>query len=137
MTKSRDQSILSGKRESTLATNCRQKEGRSERNPITQGNTECIPPCATLAANAGSKMCGDNATPRASIGTCATILSDPISTESSTVQEAGRESGLILHQSPHPEGPNELRKSLIGNIPQTCSQSSTPKTKPHPHKTYC
>ena len=133
MTKSRDESILSVKCESTLATNYRQKEGRSERNPITQGNTKCIPRYATLAATAGSKMCGDNATgPRASIGTCAAIPSDPTSTESSTVQEGGRGSGLILHhlQSPHPEGPNELRKSLIGNIPQTLSQSSTPKISP-------
>ena len=141
MTKSRDESILSVKRESTLATNYRQEEGRSERNQIIQGNTKCIPRCATLAATAGSKVCGDNSTgiPRASIGTCAAIPSDPTSTESSTVQEGGRGSGFILHhlQSPHPEGPNELRKSLIGNIPQTCSQSSTPKTKPHPHKNYC
>ena len=138
MTKSRDESIHSGERKSTLTTNYRQKEGSSERNPTTQNNTKCIPRYAALAANAGSKMCCDNATPRAPIDTRAAIPSDLTSTESSTVREGFRGSGLVLHhlQSPHPEGPNELRGSLIGNVPQTCSQSSTPKTKPHPYKTY-
>jgi len=139
MTPSRNESTPIRKCESGLATNHRLRKGRSERDPITQCNTRGIPRCVTLGANSGPQMRGGNATPSALIGTFGATPSDPASTESSTIGEGGRGSGLVLHrlQSPHSECPDEPRKSPIRNIPQNFSQGRIPKTKPHPHKMCC
>jgi len=128
-TQSRDGSTLSKKRKNRLATYNEPKK-KSERGPITQGGTKCIPGGADFWVDTSSKMDGNLTTaqspPEASIMT----LSDTVPTESLVVQTGSRKSEIVSHnfRSTHSRSPNRMRKKQARNTLQICHQSRTQNT---------
>jgi len=113
------------------------KKSHSERSPVTQEDTRCILGEAVLSANAQSERGGHATTPGAIIDSYAITQLDVTSPESSSPQMGPQKPELMPRslQANHSAGRGTkiLRRKQIRTIPQPCSQSSTPNTKPNPH----
>ena len=136
VTQGRDASTPSGKRKNSLPTHDRSKKRRSRRNQITPDDIRNIPGGVALGAGAGSQRGGDISTQKTVIDTSVMTLSraDAASSKSSGVETGPRKSELMPHnsQATDSNGPNALRETDIGYIPQTFPQGSTPNTKLNP-----
>ena len=120
-----------------LATGDVPKKIHSEGTPVTQEDARCILGEAVLRANAQSQRGGHATTPGAIIDSSVLTQLDVASPKSSSPQMGPQKPELMPRsfQVTHSAGRGTiiLRRKQIRTIPQSCSQSSTPNTKPNPH----
>ena len=123
---SRNQSMLSRKRESRPAANDRPKKGKTREDPITQDDTRCTRGGAALGASPGSRGASDIATAKAPINTF--VMAPPdASTEISAAQTGPQIFEPMLPNlfDPHLFGP--LGKKQVYDSPPRL-KSDTPNT---------
>jgi len=122
----RDRSTPSRKRKNRQAA-YNQPKKKSERGPITQEGTRCIPGGADSGANMGSKVGGNLTVAESSFDSSMMTLSDTAPTGSPAVQTGPRKSEFVSHniQETHSKSPKLVGKKHIRSTPQTCHPSRT------------
>ena len=133
VTQGRDESTRSRKRKNSLSTHDRPKKRRSRRNKTKPANSRRIPGSVALSAGAGSQSRGNPSIQNTVIDTSVItpLLADAASAEYSEFATGRRKSELIPYnfQATVSKSPNALGKTKIRYVPQTCPQSSTPRSK--------
>ena len=131
----RDESTRGRESQNRFAAYARPKKIRSERNPITQDDTRCTLGGMAFGTNAGSQGGSDPTIQKPGINPPVIAPSDPTSIENSPAQTEHQTPEMMPYNfsASHSRGPKALRQKQICNIPQICSQSSIPNSKPNLH----
>jgi len=123
----RDESSWSRKSEGKLTTHEERKNGRGQRNPVPQDDSEFALGDVALGANAGLQLNSDPTTSKSTINTTIMTLADVASTGGSLIQKGSIKLGSMADISRLPgdsfQGPRDDKETTD---PQ-CSTNMSPK----------